>query len=111
MKPERIQFRYDPLRGWVLVKERNVETGKEEPTAIWTAFEMTDHLEACELVPELGRLADKACATPQIDVRQNVVFVTATTPRVGLTEEDFDFAEAVDREIGHFQRASSLLFN
>ncbi len=109
LKAERVQVRFDLLKGWVLIKERNPETGKEEPTRIWTAFEMADHLEACELVVEIGRLADKACATPEIDVRQNVVFVTATTPKVGLTEEDFDFAEAIDREIGTFQRSKTLL--
>ena len=109
MKPERIQIRFDPLQGWVLVKERNPESGKEEPTRMWTAFEMADHLEACELVVEIGRIADRYCATPEIDVRQNVVFVTATTPKVGLTDEDFDFAEAVDREIGAFQRSRTLL--
>ena len=109
MKPERIQIRFDPLQGWVLVTERCPETGKEVATSMWTAFEMADHLEACERVLEIGRIADRCCVTPELDVRQNIVFVTATTPKVGLTEEDFDFAEAVDREIGTFQRSRTLL--
>ncbi len=109
MKPERIQDRFAPLTGWVLVTKRNPETGKEEPTGMWTAFEMADHLEACERVLELGRIADACCATPALDVRGNVVFVTAATPKVGLTDADFDFAEAVDREIGTFQRSRTLL--
>ncbi len=109
MKPERIQFRFYPLQGWVLVKERNRETGKEEPTSIWTAFELSDHLEACELVGEIGVLADLNCSTPEIDVRGNIVFVTVKSTKDGLIEEDFDFAEAVDREIGTFQRQKTLL--
>ncbi len=109
MKVERIQFRFDPLKGWVLVKERSRETGKEEPTSIWTAFELSDHLEACELVREIGVLADLYCSIPEIEVRGNIVFVTAKSSKEGLIEEDFDFAEKVDREIGTGQRQKTLL--
>ncbi len=108
MKPECIQIRFEPLNGWILVKERNRETGKEEPASIWTAFELSDHLEACELVVEIGVLADLNCSTPEIEVRGNIVFVTAKSAEEGLIEEDFDFAEAVDREIGAGQRQMAL---
>lgn len=105
MKPERVQFRFENLDGWVLLKEpHQTIVGKEEPTAIWTAFEMADHLEACELVAEIGEIADTCCAWPEIDVRRNVVFVTAR-----LSEADFDFAEAIDRYLGNGQRANSLI--
>lgn len=112
MKAERVQFRFDPLEGWVLEKAPNqtlVGGQEEEAEAIWTVFEMADHLEACELVREIGKIADRTCACPEIDVRLNLVFVRATTPGMGLTEEDFDFAAAVDREIGNGQRASGLV--
>ena len=109
LRRKRGQLRFDLLQGWLPTTEWNEETGQEEPTGIWTAFEMSDHLEACELVREIGRLADAACASPEIDVRQNVVLVTATTPRMGLTEDDFDFALSIDREIGTFRRSKTLL--
>ena len=108
MKPERIQFRYATLEGWVLEK-RPQAFGEEEPNALWTAFELADHMEACELVFQLGRIADQHCACPEIEVRRSLVFVRATTPLIGLTEEDFDFAAAVDLEIGGDQRPASLL--
>ena len=107
MKPERIQFRFSLLDGWVLDKESQA-FGEEVPTAIWTAFELADHLEACELVHQIGQIADQHCVCPEIDVRQNLVFLRVTTPGVGLTDEDFDFAEAVDIEIGNGQRVNSL---
>ena len=109
MKPERTQDRFKRLEGWELIPKGSQNlTGEEEPKALWTAFELADHQEACEMVPELGRLADRTCATPDIDVRRNIVFVTVSTGD-SLTDEDFDFAEAVDREIGDGQRAKSLI--
>jgi len=108
MKAERVQFRYDDLEGWVLENEA-LTFGREEPKALWTAFELADHLEACELVQQLGQIADQHCCCPEIDVRQNMVFVRVTTPGVGLTEEDFNFAEAVDLEIGSGQKTSTLI--
>ena len=97
MKTERVQFRASLLDGWVLLMQAvQGLIGKEEPVAIWTAYDLADHLEACELVPQIGQVADKACVAPEIDVRGNVVFVTAKTDG-GLTEADFDFAEALDR--------------
>ncbi len=109
LKAERIQIYFAQLIGWVLNWELNRETGQQEPTSFWTAFELVDHLEACELVAELGKLADKACAAPAIDVRGNIVFVTCGSPKDGLFAEDFEFASAVDLEIGIGQRQQSLL--
>ena len=100
MKPERIQFRYTLLDGWVLIEEWNPHTRRYEIIGIWTAFELADHLEACEHVAAIGALADIWCSTPAIEVLGNAVFVTCGTSRDGLTEEDFDFAEAVDKELG-----------
>ncbi len=108
LKAERIQVYFAQLIGWVLDWEPNRETGEREPSHFWTAFEMADHLEACELVAELGKLADKACAAPAIDVRGNIVFVTCGSPKDGLFAEDFEFATAVDLEIGIGQRQQSL---
>ncbi len=108
LKPERIQRLFDQLVEWILVYEWNPETRRDEPTSIWTAYELADHLEACELVAELGMLADKWCATPDFDVRGNIVFVTCGPANDGLVIEDFDFASAVDREIGTGQRQTSL---
>ncbi len=109
MKPERIQDRFVQLDGWVLIEELNRKTGNNEITGIWTAFELADHLEACELVAEIGIHADNWCSTPNIEVLGNVVFVTAGSPKHGLIEEDFDFAAAIDRELGTGQRQSTLL--
>ncbi len=109
MKPERIQVRYTLLDGWVLIEEWNRDTRRYEVTGMWTAFELADHLEACELVAEIGALADNWCSTPNIEVLGNVVFVTCGTSRDGLIEEDFDFAQAVDDELGNGQRQKSLL--
>ena len=109
LKAERVQDRFLDLDGWVLLKKWNREICEEEPTAVWTAFELTDHLEACELVAEIGAIADTCCATPEIDVRGNVVFVTAKSSKDGLTEEDFDFAEAIDLDLGTGQRQKTLL--
>ncbi len=108
LKAERIQIYFANLVGWVLLKEWNPETRQDEPYGFWTAFELVDHLEACELVAELGVLADKWCATPDIDVRGNLVYVTCGSEYEGLFIEDFDFAKAVDDEIGHYQRQTSL---
>lgn len=109
MKPERTQQRLSQLDGWVMVKKRSQNrSGEEVPNGVWTAFELADHREACELVREIGEIADRACTTPEIDVRRNVVFITARTNDT-LTEEDFDFAEAIDREIGNGLRAKSLI--
>lgn len=110
MKIERVQYRFGKLDGWVLAKEASPTiVGEEVPKAIWTAFEMADHLEACELVAHIGEIADQHCVCPDIDVRQNIVFVTVKTADLGLIEEDFDFAEAIDCEIGNGQRATSLM--
>ena len=108
LKPERIQFHFAELDGWSLVLEWNPDTRRQEPTSFWTAFELADHLEACELVAQIGVLADTWCATPDIEVRGNIVFVTCGSPERGLFVEDFDFAKAVDREIGHGQRQTAL---
>lgn len=108
LKPERIQIFFRDLVGWSLLWEFNPETRQDEPDGFWTAFEMADHFEACERVAELGHLADKTCAAPDIDVRDNVVYVTCGTRDRGLYVEDFEFAKAVDREIGTFQRHTSL---
>ncbi len=109
LKPERIQFLFQQLVGWVLLTQWNPKTRQDEPYGFWTAFELADHLEACELVMQLGKLADIWGATPGIDVRGNIVFVTCGTMRDGLFEEDFDFALDVDREIGPSQRQTTLL--
>jgi pterin-4a-carbinolamine dehydratase len=109
LKPERIQFYFEKLVGWVLLEEFNPETRRDEPTGFWTVFEMADHLDACELVAELGALADNWCAVPDIDIRDNLVYVTCGTRDRGLYIEDFDFAMAVDLEIGNGQRPASLL--
>ncbi len=108
LKAERVQFLFLKLVGWVLSTEWNPETRQDEPGGIWTAFELVDHLEACELVHELGVLADKWCSTPDIDVRGNIVFVTFGSSNEGMFIEDFKFAMAVDREIGTGQRQTSL---
>ena len=104
LKPERIQIEFADLNGWSLIKELNPETRQNEPVGFYTIFELVDYLEACELVAELGVLADKACATPDIDIRDNLVYVTCGTRDRGLFIEDFDFAQAVDRELGNGQR-------
>ncbi len=109
LKAERIQIYFAQLIGWVLNWELNRETGQQEPTSFWTAFELVDHLEACELVAELGKLADKACAAPAIDVRGNIVFVTCGTLKDGLYVEDCDVARDIDREIGLGQRQTTRL--
>ncbi len=109
MKPERIQYRFTFLDGWVLIEEWNPEQRRYEVTGIWTAFELSDHLESCEHVLVLGKLADAWCATPDIDVRGNIVFVTLGSSKEGLTEEDFDFAETVDKELGYSSRQTALL--
>ncbi len=108
LKPERIQIYFAQLAGWSMIWEWNPETRQDEPTGFWTAFELFDFLEACELVHELGVLADKCCATPNIEVLGNIVFVTCGWSKDGLLVEDFEFAKAVDREIGSGQRQTSL---
>ncbi len=108
LKPERIQILFVELVGWILLTEWNPETRKDEPTGIWTAFELHDHREACELVAELGKLADDWCATPDFDVRGNIVFVSCGPANDGLVIEDFDFAKAVDEIYGMQQRQTSL---
>lgn len=108
MKAERVQFRYDLLEGWVLITSTQ-RSRKAKPTGIWTALEMADHLEACELVPLIGKIADQHCVQPEVDVRRNYVFITAGNPKDGLSEADFDFAEAIDREIGPGLKAKSLV--
>ncbi len=111
MKPERIQSRSDRLDGWVLVKgeSRQIGFAEREPFALKTAFEMADHYEACELVAELGQIADACCICPEIDVRRNVVYVTVKHDNGRLREADFDFAEAVDDQIGTSCRAHALI--
>ncbi len=110
MKAERVQFRYSFLEGWVLVDDTSNGLVAGEQPHIWTAYEMADHLEACELVPEIGMIADRHCIAPQLDVRRNVLFVTLgkDSPE-GLTEADFDFAEEIDEEIGPRLKASCLV--
>ncbi len=110
MKAERVQDRFAPLDGWELVMRPSRRyPGKEVPHYIWTAFELADHYEACELVGYIGEIADVNSVWPEIDVRGNLVYLTVKTPRVGLTERDFDFAEAIDRELGNGLKAKSLL--
>ena len=111
MKAERVQFRYSRLDGWVLVGEggKGVSAGEEKPY-LWTAYELADHLEACELVAQVGNLADRFCVAPQLDVRRNYLFVTLGRERPeGLIEADFDFAEELDEEVGPRQKANSLI--
>ena len=110
LKAERVQERFAPLDGWELVHRPSRRSpGKEVPHYIWTAFELADHYEACELVGYLGEVADVNSVRPEIDVRGHVVFLTVKTPKVGLIERDFDFAEAVDRELGNGLKAKSLM--
>ncbi len=109
LKAERVQFYFEKLLGWILLKEWNPETREDEPYGFWTVFEMEDHLDACEMVVTLGHLADDWGASPALDVRNNLVYVTCGSVYDGLTIEDCDFARAVDREIGTFQRQKSLL--
>ncbi len=111
MKAERVQYRYSFLEGWVLVDDNNNQGvfAREEKPYIWTALELADHLEACELVTQIGQIADRHCVAPQLDVRRNYVFVTVGREPEGLTDADFDFAEAIDEEIGPRQKASSLI--
>ncbi len=113
MEPQRIRFRFDMLQGWVLDWVRGKETSrtfaKEAPKAIWTVFELADFFEACELVHQIGRIADQHCSNPEIDLRGNLVLARVTTPGVGLTEEDFNFAQAVDLEIGDGQKACGIM--
>jgi len=108
MKPERIQDRFTILDGWVLIEEWCREQREYVITGFWTAFELADHLEACELVAEIGAIADVWCSTPEIEVLGNLVFVTVGSSKDGLIEEDFDFAEAIDRELGPAQRKKNL---
>ena len=109
LKAERVQYRYSFLYGWVLVDERGqgVFEGKEKPF-IWTAYELADHLEACELVAQIGKIADRFCVAPELDVRRNYLFVTVGKEE-GLTDADFDFAEALDDEVGPRQKANGLV--
>ncbi len=108
MKPSVVQG-VAQLEGWVLEKEPNASGfGEEEPSAIWTAYELADHREACEMVREIGDIADVCCVAPEIDIRRNLLYVTATTDG-GLTEEDVVFAQAMDREIGNGQKQKTLL--
>ena len=100
LEPEHIRTELEALESWGLLEHFNRETRRNEPVGFWTSFEMADHLEACELVLELGMLADVACAAPDVDVRDNRVLVTCGTRYRGVSIEDFDFAKAVDREIG-----------
>ena len=115
MKPSVVQgVRRLESNGWLLEKEvphMGLVGGEEEPVAIWTAYELEDHLEACERVLELGYLADLCCACPEIEVRQRFVVVRVATPGVGITIEDIDFAETVDFEIGHAQKVRGLSVN
>ena len=108
MKVERVHEPETP-DGWELLTKWNHETGEEEATGLWTAYEMADHLEACEQVLAIGQLADRACARPEIDVRGNIVFLTVRTPGIGLIQEDMDLVKLVDRELGDGQRANALL--
>ena len=110
MKAERVQFRYSFLEGWVLVADTSQGLAPSEKPHIWTAYELADHLEACEMVPEIGMIADRHCVAPQLDVRRNVLFVTLGKDNPeGLTEADFDFAEALDHEVGPRLKASCLV--
>ena len=110
MKAERVQDRFTPLDGWELImRPSQTIRGEEEPDALWTAFEAADHFEACELVGQIGEIADVYCVRPQIDVRGHVVFLTAKTPKFGIAERDFDFAEAIDCELGRGLKAKGLL--
>lgn len=109
MKAERVQFRYSFLEGWVLVSDTTQGLVAGEKPYIWTAYELADHLEACELVPVIGKFADRHCVAPQIDVRRNVLFVTLGKDPEGLTDADFDFAEVIDDEIGPRLKASCLV--
>ena len=110
LKAERVQYRYSFLEGWVLVDDTSQGVfAREEEPYLWTAYELTDHLEACELVAQVGHLADRFCVAPELDVRRNYLFVTLGKEPGGLTEEDFDFAEALDEEIGPRQKARSLI--
>jgi len=110
MKAERVQERFAPLDGWELVMRPSRRyPGKEVPHYIWTCFEMADHYEACELVGYVGELADVNSVRPEIDVRGNLVYLTARTPKVGLTERDFDFAESIDRELGNGLKVRALM--
>ncbi len=54
LKPERIQFYFLELMGWSLIMDWNPETRQDEPTGFWTAFELVDFREACELVAEMA---------------------------------------------------------
>ncbi|MCP3961884.1 MAG: hypothetical protein GY719_28920 [bacterium] len=115
MKPSVVQGVAElALNGWLTEKEvphQGLVGGEEEPVAIWTAYELDDHLEACERVLELGWIADLCCACPEIEVRQRFVSVRVTTPGVGITDEDIDFARKVDFEIGHGQKLCGLTVN
>ena len=108
MKPSVVQG-VDQLEGWVLGKVPNASGfGEEEPAVLWTVDELADHREACEMVREIGEIADVCCVAPEIDIRRNLLYVTVGRED-GLIQEDVDFALTMDREIGNGPKQKTLL--
>jgi 4a-hydroxytetrahydrobiopterin dehydratase len=61
-------------------------------------FEFKDFPAALRFVNAVGRLAEKHCHHPDIDIRWNKVTLALTThDEGGLTKKDFDLAKKFDQ--------------
>ncbi len=110
MKAERTQFDLSLLDGWVPINGSRASAIREQKIeGLWTALEMTDHLEACETVAELGRIAEPFSVTPDLDVRGKIVYVTIGAEHKEVTRAEFEFALEVDRQLGDGSKCQALV--
>ncbi len=109
MKPERTQFDISLLDGWTPINGSRAKAISEQKLeGLWTAFEMTDHLKACQLVAELGGIAAEYGITPDLDVRGTIVYLTVGTDKREVIAAEFEFALEVDRRIGDGHKCRAL---
>jgi 4a-hydroxytetrahydrobiopterin dehydratase len=74
---------------------------KKKGSAISKTYEFKDFSKAMKFVNSVAEMAEKANHHPDIDIRWNeVTLMLSTHDEGGLTEKDFQSAEAIDRKHG-----------
>jgi 4a-hydroxytetrahydrobiopterin dehydratase len=87
LTPEQIQAALPAVGNW-----------KQQGAEIRRTFQFKDFAQAMQFVNKVADVAEKANHHPDIDIRWNkVTLVLATHSEGGLTQNDFDLAQQIDR--------------
>ena len=91
MKAERVQFRIIHVPEWELEPRQN-----KAPEAICRTYSFCDFVDSVDFVCQITALSLDHKHYPEVRINGRDVFVRLTSPKVGVTDLDFDLAEMYD---------------